>query len=111
MQKATGDAAQAFSGIGEIIAQIRESTTVVAAAIEEQSAASKEIASSAARASEGTQNVASNVRDVSDSIGLVERSAADVMTVTGRLSTDVSAKVESLVDKMSSFVVDLKKVA
>ncbi|MCD8566666.1 MAG: methyl-accepting chemotaxis protein [Alphaproteobacteria bacterium] len=111
MQQATNEAALAFGGIGEIITQIRESTTVVAAAIEEQSAASREIASSAARAAEGTQNVVSNVRDVSDSIGLVEQSATDVMSVTGQLSTEVVAKVESLVGKMSSFVEDLKRVA
>ncbi len=111
MQKATNGVAKAFDGIGMVIGQIRESTTVVAAAVEQQSAASKEIANSATKAAEGTQSVVVNVKEVSQSIGMVEKSAADVVQFTSHLSKGVATQVEGLLEKMSAFVTELKKTA
>lgn len=111
MQEATGTAASAFKGIDGIIDEIKLSAAAVAAAIEQQAAASKEIASSALKAAEGTNNMAQNIGRIDQSISHVASSANEVKGVTNRLSTEVSANVHGLLDKMGMFMAELKKIA
>jgi methyl-accepting chemotaxis protein len=111
IQKATNLAATTFSGIGATIAEINESATIVAAAIEEQSAASKEIASSAEKASTGTRGMANNVREIDQSVGQVDQAAQEVTTVTETLSRYSTENVHDLLKKMNVFMTELKKIA
>lgn len=111
IQVATQHAVTSFRSIGDTIEEINGAATAVAAAIEQQNAASREIASGAGRASDGTTYVAGNVKEINQSIGQVDESAREVLSVTGELSQDVTKKVENLLDKMNIFMTELKKIA
>lgn len=111
IQSATQKAVTAFRDIGEVIGKIDESAAIVAAAIEEQSAASKEIAMNAERASQGTHHVAGNMREIDQSVGCVDSAAGQVMSITGHLSEHVTQRVNLLLQKMSGFMDELKKIA
>ncbi|QQG36767.1 MAG: methyl-accepting chemotaxis protein [Micavibrio aeruginosavorus] len=111
IQGATSKVVQAFISIGSVITNIDQTAATVAAAIEEQSAASREIASSAEHASEGTHSVAANVREINQSMAQVEQAANDVMQATSGLSQQAIRRVHTLLDKMGAFMTELKKIA
>lgn len=111
IEQAVNKAVLSFSGIGDVIGKIDESTTVVAAAIEEQNAAFQEIAMNTERTSQGTQEVARSIRSMESGVGQVDHSARGVVDVTNRLSHDVSPKIEQLLSKMSIFMAELHKIA
>lgn len=111
IQAATGRVVIVFKSIGSVIAEVDQAATTVAAAIEEQSAASKEIASSAERASGGTNSVAENIRDINKSMMDLEYVTDKVVSVTGDLSQNVVANVRTLLQRMDTFMVELKKIA
>ena len=111
IQNTTKDVVGAFSSMGSIIGEIETAATTVAAAVEEQSAASREIASSAEKASEGTSTAAVNVKDISQSMAQVGRAANDIVAATDILSKQTIQRVHALLDKMSTFMTELKKVA
>ena len=111
IQDATGNAMSSFTDIGDIINQINQSTTIVAAAIEEQSAASREIASSAEKASTGTTGMANDVRDINQGMGQVDQAAQQVSQVTDTLAKHSTNNVEALLKKMNAFMGELRKIA
>ena len=61
MQSATGEAVQAIEGIGGTIGAINEIATTIASAVEEQGAATQEIARNVQEAAQGTGQVSSNI--------------------------------------------------
>jgi len=67
IQSATQDAVDAISGIGAVIGQLNETSAAIAAAVEEQTAATGEISHNAQRASEGTQESTASIGAVSSS--------------------------------------------
>lgn len=91
--------------------EINEFATIVAAAIEEQNAASREIASNAERAADGTSQVASNVHEMGQGIGQVDEASKQVASVTDKLSDYSAQTVEGLLADMSKFMSELKKIA
>jgi methyl-accepting chemotaxis protein len=111
IQAATKKVVLTFSAIDSVITEVNEASTIVAAAIEEQSAASKEIASSAVRASTDTNNVTGNVRNINQDIARVSEAANNALHATGELSQNVTENVHALLDKMSTFMTELKKIA
>lgn len=111
IQQATDMSARSFEGIMSTIEEINHFTANISAAVEEQSAASREIANSAQRASLGTTSVSSSMGELSGEIGVVSQAAGNVMKLTGRLSSETVADVRSLLAKMENFMQELKKVA
>ena len=85
MQTATALSVAAIRDIGGTIAQISEISTAIAAAVEEQGAATHEIARNVQQAAHGTQQVSSNITDV-------QRGA----TETGSASSQVLSAAQSL---------------
>ena len=85
IQTATQDSVTAIKEIGGTIARIAEIAASVAAAVEEQGAATAEIARNVQQASQGTLQVAANITDV-------DRGAAE----TGSASTQVLSSAQSL---------------
>ncbi|HEX9215229.1 MAG TPA: methyl-accepting chemotaxis protein, partial [Bradyrhizobium sp.] len=65
MQQVTTSAVGAIQGIGRIIGEINDVTTTIAAAVEEQGAATREIARNIQHAAGGTSEVSSNIVGVS----------------------------------------------
>ncbi|MBR0778376.1 methyl-accepting chemotaxis protein [Bradyrhizobium diazoefficiens] len=64
IQKVAGDAINAIQTIGGIIGEVNEVATAIAAAVQEQGAATKEITRSTQYAAQGTKNVSDNITGV-----------------------------------------------
>ncbi|MCB1720872.1 MAG: methyl-accepting chemotaxis protein [Rhodospirillales bacterium] len=111
VQGATNSAVSAFDGIGKSIADISEACTVVAAAVEEQNAASLEIASNAQKASTATNTVAENIQEIGTDITKVDEISSQVVDATEQLSSHSKDQVEALLNKMGVFMGELKKIA
>lgn len=86
IQTETSAAADAVLGIGKTINKIDELTAVVASAVEEQGAATNEIAQNIEQAASGTQTVAHVVETVSSAAGETGELADSQQAVVGQLS-------------------------
>ena len=64
IQKVAGDAISAIQTIGGIIGEVNEVATAIAAAVQEQGAATQEITRSTQYAAQGTRNVSDNITGV-----------------------------------------------
>lgn len=111
IQGATDTSAKSFEEIVHIIEEINQYTANISAAVEEQSAASREISSSAQRASQGATSVSSSMGELSQEIAVVNEAATQVMGLTETLSSRTVVDVQSLLQKMATFMAELKKVA
>ena len=90
MQKVTGDAVSAIDRIGGTIVRVNEIAAMIAAAIEEQDAATKSIASGVQQAAIGTQEVSRTIGEVSAAAGRTGESAAQVLGAASRLATEAT---------------------
>lgn len=86
IQTATSGAVSAIQGIGSTITQINGIATEIAAAVEEQSAATQEIARNVQQASEGTQDVSQNIVEVQMTANETGESANMLLGAAGELS-------------------------
>jgi methyl-accepting chemotaxis protein len=91
MQQVTTSAVGAIRNIGLTISEINEVTTAIAAAVEEQGAATREIARNIQHAAGGTSEVSSNIVGVSTASAQAGSAAGEVLTASGELrhETDV----------------------
>jgi methyl-accepting chemotaxis protein len=85
MQNVTTSAVGAIQGIGRIIGEINDVTTTIAAAVEEQGAATREIARNIQHAAGGTSEVSSNIVGVSSASTEAGTAAGEVLTASGAL--------------------------
>jgi len=85
IQTATQDSVNAIREISGTIERLSEISSTIAAAVEEQGAATQEISRNVQQAAEGTQQVSSNITDV-------QRGAAE----TGSASSQVLSAAQSL---------------
>jgi methyl-accepting chemotaxis protein len=98
MQTATQDSVAAIKAIGGTITRISEIATTIASAVEEQGAATGEIARNVQQAAQGTALVASNITDVNRGAGETGSASAQVLASAQSLSSESNhLKVE--VDK------------
>lgn len=97
MQDVTGNAVGAIRHIGQTIAEINEVTTAIAAAVEQQGAATREIARNIQHAASGTSEVSSNIVGVSQASSEAGTSAADVLTASAALRKEAD-KLRSDID-------------
>jgi methyl-accepting chemotaxis protein len=86
IQSATTEAVEAISGITRTIEELSGIAAAIAAAVEEQSAATKDIASSVHQAASSAGQVADNIGGVSQGASVTRRGASDVQTAAGELS-------------------------
>ena len=91
MQQVTTTAVGAIRNIGDTIAEINEVTTAIAAAVEEQGTATREIARNIQHAAGGTSEVSSNIVGVSTASAEAGAAATEVLSASGALrhETDV----------------------
>ena len=85
MQSVTTTAVGAIRNIGSTIGEINEVTTAIAAAVEEQGAATREIARNIQHASVGTSDVSSNIIGVSEASTEAGAAASQVLGAAGEL--------------------------
>lgn len=98
IQNTTGASVIAIKQISQTISQISSIATAIAAAVEEQGAATSEIARNVQRASEGTRQVAGSITQVNS--GAQE---------TGAASTQVLTSAQSLAAESSRLQVEVAK--
>ena len=104
VQSSTQDAVRAIGSITGRMEEIRQFTTAIASAIEEQHAATGEISNNVAAAALGTRSVVAVLERVSGAIGNMHSSSDTVLTA----SSAVEKAAESLRGSVDGF---LRKVA
>jgi methyl-accepting chemotaxis protein len=85
MQQVTTSAVGAIRGIGQTIGKINDVTTAIAAAVEEQGAATREIARNIQHAAGGTSEVSSNIVGVSTASAEAGAAATEVLSASDAL--------------------------
>ena len=85
MQQVTTSAVGAIRNIGQTIGEINEVTTAIAAAVEEQGTATREIARNIQHAAGGTSEVSSNIVGVSTASAQAGSAAGEVLSASGEL--------------------------
>jgi methyl-accepting chemotaxis protein len=103
MQTATQDSVAAIKAIGGTIGRISEIASTIAAAVEEQGAATQEIARNVGEAAKGTAMVASNITDVNRGAGETGSASSQVLSSAQSLSSE-SNHLKLEVDKFLSTV-------
>ena len=87
IQKVAGDAIDAIKGIGGIIGEVNEVATAIAAAVQQQGAATQEITRSTQYAAQGTKNVSDNIVGVKADADAAAAAADDVKSASETLET------------------------
>jgi methyl-accepting chemotaxis protein len=98
IQAATQESVGAIKEIGDTIARMSEIASTIAAAVEEQGAATQEISRNVQQAAHGTQQVSSNITDV-------QRGASE----TGSASSQVFSAAKSLSGESSRLKREVSK--
>ncbi|MDX9690335.1 MAG: methyl-accepting chemotaxis protein [Alphaproteobacteria bacterium] len=88
VQRETTNSVTAMNGVGKTIAHLNEIAATIAAAVEEQSAATQEISRSVLEASDSTQTVVQAIGEVHNAAIQTEHAAADVLQASSNLSKD-----------------------
>ncbi|MQP67930.1 HAMP domain-containing protein [Niveispirillum sp. SYP-B3756] len=88
IQQATNNAVTATLEITRTIAEINQIATAIAAAVEEQDAATREIARNVQQAAVGTQEIANNITGVQQTSHETSQSAGSVLGAAGSLSRE-----------------------
>ena len=104
MQTASGGCVSAIEAIGSKIVGINEALTVIAAAAEEQSASTREIAQSVQQAAAGTGEVSSNITGVTQAAGETGRMSNEVLDA----SSDLSRQAEVLGREVEDFLAQVR---
>jgi methyl-accepting chemotaxis protein len=96
IQAATGNCVTAIGGISDTIREISGIATTIAAAVEEQDSATREIARSVQQAAAGTSEVSHNVAGASQAAHQSRTLADNVMVASGQLSQHADALFKSV---------------
>jgi methyl-accepting chemotaxis protein len=98
MQAATQESVTAIKEISGTIGRMSEIATLIAAAVEEQGAATQEISRNVAQAAHGTAQVATNITDVSRGASDTGMASSQVLSSAQALSRE-SGRLKSEVEK------------
>lgn len=105
IQTATKDSDKSIQDILEVIERIDGISGTVSAAVEEQGAATAEIARNVQQASEGTSDVSRNITDVTQSASETGQSAQVVLTS----AQDLSTQFDELKSSVQKFLNGIRK--
>ncbi|HVJ44096.1 MAG TPA: methyl-accepting chemotaxis protein [Dongiaceae bacterium] len=104
MQSVTQEAVGAMSRIRQTIDRINEISSAIAAAVEEQSAATQEISNNAHQAASGTDEVNQNITGVSRASEDAGSASSHVLQAAG----DLSRQSQSLAVEVDSFIAKVR---
>ena len=88
IQAATQDSVGAIKEIGNTIGRMSEISSTIAAAVEQQGAATQEISRNIAHAAEGTSQVSANISDVQRGAGETGSASSQVLSAAQSLSIE-----------------------
>ena len=103
IQAATQGAVNVIGGIGDVIGKINEITSSIASAVEEQAAATQEIARNVEQAAAGAKTVNQTIHQVSVSARETGQSAGGILTAANDLSsrsTVLKSSVDTFLEKV-----------
>jgi len=103
IQEATGGAVEVIREVANTIRRINEIATTIAAAVEEQGAATKEIARNVQQAAIGTSEVSSNIVGVTAATDRTAQASTEVLGASDELSRNADAlraKVDGFLAKI-----------
>jgi len=98
VQKVALEAIEAIKGIGGIISEVNEVASAIAAAVEQQGAATLEITRSTQQAAQGTKAVSDNIGGVSAGADAAGAAALNVKSAAGVLGSQ-ARQLRSQVDQ------------
>ena len=104
MQDVTTSAVNAIRNIGQTIGEINDVTTAIAAAVEEQGAATREIARNIQHAAGGTTEVSGNIAGVSAASAEAGAAAAEVLNASAALRSEA----EGLRAEIDAFLANIR---
>ncbi|QJE74520.1 hypothetical protein HHL28_16905 [Aerophototrophica crusticola] len=104
MQARTGQSVGAIARIGSTIREVDEVSASIAAAVEQQASATREIARNVAEAARGTAEVTQTIGDVTRAAGEAGSAATQVQATADRLGSEADA----LTDAIEKFVKTLR---
>lgn len=99
VQAATEQAIHSMDGIRSVIDTVDETSTSIAAAVEQQSVATQEISRSAQEAASGTQKVSANIGEVTTASKQTDNASNDVM----KSATELLAQSNTLKTELKNF--------
>ncbi len=105
IQSATQETVTAIQGIGDVVNQVSEISASIAAAIEEQGAATQEIARNVEQAATGTHEVSSNIVGVNQATHETGEKSKEVLDAAGLLnsqSNDLKHHVEQFLNDIKA---------
>ena len=105
MQAATAHSVDAVKAIGKTISQIAQIATGIAAAVDEQNAATGEIARNVQQAAQGTAEVTGGITEVANGAGKVGQASAEVLGASGDLGRDAEvlrSEVDNFLSRIKS---------
>ncbi len=100
IQGATKDSVQAIQSIGKVISEISQISSTIAAAVEEQGAATQEIARNVDQAAAGTKEVSSNIAGVTQAAGEAGQASGQILEA----AKDLSRQSETLKSEVGKFL-------
>ncbi|PTM60928.1 globin-coupled sensor protein [Phreatobacter oligotrophus] len=103
IQQATNESVGSIDGITEVIRRMDQIAAAIAAAVEQQGAATAEIARNVAQAASGTASVSSTIQNVTATAEMTGKSAGEVLSSSTELSTQ-SEQLKSAVHQFLSTV-------
>jgi methyl-accepting chemotaxis protein len=104
IQAATGQSVEAIERINKVIQQMNEISLTIASAVEEQGAATQEIARNVAQAADGTQLVSSNILAVTQASAETGTAASQVQSS----SAEVAQQAEGLRHEVNVFLNEVR---
>jgi methyl-accepting chemotaxis protein len=110
IQHVTKDVVSSFEVIDQSINNIHQATTMIASAVEEQSAASREIAAGSEKASVNTISMADN-KHINGSVQSIHQAMQKLSEISQTLSHQSLKDIDGLLQKMGDFMQELKKIS
>ena len=104
IQQSTKDSVSAIKNITDVVTTMNEISTTIAAAVEEQGAATKEISRNVQEAAQCTGEVTRNISGVTQAAGDTGATAAQVLTA----ANDLSKQSEKLQGEVSKFLATMR---
>ncbi len=104
IQAETGNAVDAIKAIGGTIRRMNEIASAIAAAVEQQGVATRNISSNIQLVAQGTNGVATNIAGVNEAAGETGTAAAQVLTA----ADDLSRQADRLRTDVNGFLVKIR---
>jgi ABC-type transporter Mla subunit MlaD len=104
LQRITHDAVQAIGGIGGIVAEVSRIAGAIAAAVEQQNCATREIARNIQEVNANSQSLASDIEAVSGTTATTSATAGQLT----HASTAIAERIAAVNDDLKTFLTDTR---